>query len=67
MWDCVLGAAVLLGAYLFKIRREEKLLSGEFGAEYAQFKRETPMLVPRVFKTRSEPSPKGHSPDRDRG
>ena len=44
--DALAGFAVMLIAYLIKIRREEALLTREFGEEYLQFKREVPQLVP---------------------
>ena len=44
--DALIGFAIILVAYLIKIRREESLLTREFGDEYARFRREVPMLVP---------------------
>ena len=44
---CGLAAlAILLAVYSWKIRREERLLAGEFGEEYAAYRREVPALVP---------------------
>ena len=44
--DAAIGFALLLAAYLVKLRREETLLTREFGDEYLRFKREVPALVP---------------------
>ena len=57
-WDALIGIAVILLAFIFKLRREESLLTGEFGEEYLAFKRETPALVPflNVHRGRSKRS-----------
>ena len=47
--DAFLGFAAILVAFLFKLRREEALLTREFGDEYVQFRRDTAALVPGVF------------------
>ena len=44
--DALVGFMVLLIALLIKLRREEALLTREFGEEYVQFRREVPPLVP---------------------
>jgi protein-S-isoprenylcysteine O-methyltransferase Ste14 len=46
--DAAVGFALILVAYLVKLRREETLLTREFGDEYLRFKREVPALVPFV-------------------
>ena len=43
-----IGFAVMLVSYIVKIRREEKVLSSEFGDEYLRFKQEVPALVPFI-------------------
>lgn len=53
--DGFLGLALFVWACLIKVQREEALLTTEFGAEYAQFRRTVPMLVPWLF----------HSPQTD--
>lgn len=47
----LLVLAVLYADYSWKIHREQRLLAGEFGEEYAVYCREVPALVP--FKLRS--------------
>jgi protein-S-isoprenylcysteine O-methyltransferase Ste14 len=47
--DAFIGAAMILIAYLIKIRREERVLAGEFGEEYALFRREVAALVPMLY------------------
>jgi protein-S-isoprenylcysteine O-methyltransferase Ste14 len=47
--DALIGFAVILIAFLIKMRREETLLIGEFGEEYAQFRKEVPALVPMFY------------------
>jgi protein-S-isoprenylcysteine O-methyltransferase Ste14 len=47
--DAFLGFAAILVAFLFTLRREEALLTREFGDEYVQFRRDTAALVPGVF------------------
>jgi protein-S-isoprenylcysteine O-methyltransferase Ste14 len=47
--DALIGFAVILIAFLIKMRREETLLIGEFGEEYVQFRKEVPALVPMLY------------------
>jgi protein-S-isoprenylcysteine O-methyltransferase Ste14 len=42
----VLALVLLLFIYLWKSRREERLLMGEFGGEYIQYRAEVPALAP---------------------
>lgn len=44
--DAFVGFAIILAAYVVKIRREEGVLTREFGQEYVRFKAEVPALVP---------------------
>jgi len=44
--DALIGVAIITISFLFKLRREETLLTGEFGDEYVRFKREVPALFP---------------------
>ncbi len=44
-----IGFLIMVGAYLIKIRREEALLSQQFGDEYQRFKQEVRALVPFVY------------------
>ena len=43
--DGYLGFVIATASLIFKLRREEALLTGEFGEEYLQFKREVPAAV----------------------
>jgi protein-S-isoprenylcysteine O-methyltransferase Ste14 len=47
--DAFIGFAIMFVAYLIKMRREERLLTGEFGEEYVMFKREVSALVPFLY------------------
>lgn len=47
--DAAVGLALLVVAYLAKLRREEALLTREFGDEYLRFKREVPALLPFAY------------------
>ena len=49
----LVALAILFATYAWKIRREQRLLAGEFGEEYAAYCRDVPALVP--FKPRSRP------------
>lgn len=47
--DGIIGFALVLLAFSIKIRREELLLTQEFGDEYLAFKQNVPALVPLLF------------------
>ncbi len=47
--DAFLGFAIMFVAYVIKLRREEALLTSQFGDEYRQFQREVFALVPFVY------------------
>jgi len=47
--DSVIGFALVLLAFLIKIRQEERLLTQEFGDAYVAFKRDVPALAPFLF------------------
>jgi len=47
-WRGVLAVALLLAAHCRKARREEALLTGEFGAQYRHYRRRTGFLFPRL-------------------
>jgi len=47
--DAFIGFALILISIFFKSRREETLLTGEFGEEYLRFKREVPGLCPLIY------------------
>lgn len=41
---------VILGFYIMISRYEERILTEEFGEEYTLYKKQTGMLIPRLFK-----------------
>jgi len=43
--------AVILAGIVWKARKEEALLAGEFGPEFAEYRRRTGFLFPRLFGT----------------
>jgi protein-S-isoprenylcysteine O-methyltransferase Ste14 len=48
----LVAVAIIFTVYSWKIRREEKLLAGEFGGEFAAYRREVPALVPFKLNAR---------------
>ncbi|HVZ48857.1 MAG TPA: isoprenylcysteine carboxylmethyltransferase family protein [Gemmatimonadaceae bacterium] len=48
-----LGAALLTLGFVLKIRQEERLMDSHFGAAYAEYRAQVPMLVPRPFRRTS--------------
>lgn len=60
-WRGLVAAVLLLGAHSRKALREESLLTREFGQEYAEYRRSTGFLFPRLWSrgamdTPGEPS-----------
>ena len=47
--DAIVGFLIMVVAYIVKIKREEMVLTKEFGDEYARFKAEVATLVPFVI------------------
>ena len=47
-WRGILGVVLVLATHWRKARREESLLTGEFGEEYAAYRRRTGFLFPRL-------------------
>jgi protein-S-isoprenylcysteine O-methyltransferase Ste14 len=48
-WRAVAGVALVFATHWHKARREEALLSHEFGVDYEQYCRRTGSLIPRLF------------------
>ena len=46
-WRCVLGFCLVMAAYCIKAKKEEQLLSGQFGDAFAEHRRHTGFLLPR--------------------
>jgi len=49
----IVALAIIFAVFSWKIRREERLLTGEFGEEYAAYCREVPALLPFKRNARS--------------
>jgi protein-S-isoprenylcysteine O-methyltransferase Ste14 len=49
----LVALAILFAVYSWKIHREQRLLAGEFGEEYAHYCRDVPALVPFKLHSRS--------------
>ena len=48
-WRALLGVCLVWVAHTLKARREEKLLSEQFGEAFAKYRRRTGALLPRLF------------------
>ena len=48
-YHALLGLAILVAAYLRKLRLEEQILQQTFGADYDAYRRDTWALVPSLF------------------
>jgi len=46
--DAFIGFAIITVSFLFKLRREEALLTSEFGEEFLRFKKQIPALMPHI-------------------
>jgi len=51
-WRGVVAVAMILAAHSRKALREERMLAGEFGEEYARYREETGFLFPRLWPGR---------------
>lgn len=47
-YGSILGWIILISIFRLKARREEQLLEGEFGQEYAAYRAHTGSLLPRI-------------------
>jgi len=50
-WRGILAVALALAAHSHKAIREEALLAGEFGNEYAEYRQHTGFLFPRLLRS----------------
>ncbi|HEY1788085.1 MAG TPA: isoprenylcysteine carboxylmethyltransferase family protein [Verrucomicrobiae bacterium] len=48
----LIALVILWAVYSWKIHREQRLLAGEFGEEYAVYCRQVPSLIPLKFRSR---------------
>jgi protein-S-isoprenylcysteine O-methyltransferase Ste14 len=60
-WRGVFAVALLLAAHSRKARREESLLTSEFGEEYRNYRRGTGFLFPRLSAGSGMDTPREHS------
>ena len=51
-WRCVLGVCLIILGYWIKARREESMLTAQFGGDFQQHCRHTGFLFPRLRQTR---------------
>ena len=64
--DAIVGFIVIAVGIVLKLRREEALLTGEFGDEYVRFRREVPALVPMPLRRKiQEPRSKNQGNSKD--
>jgi protein-S-isoprenylcysteine O-methyltransferase Ste14 len=43
------GVVILVAAYILKLKREEKMMLGEFGQDYADYMKRTAALLPKIY------------------
>jgi len=48
-WRAVLGVLLIFASHWLKARREEKMLTRQFGSAYEEYRRRTGSLVPRLL------------------
>lgn len=48
-WRGLIGFALIAGALLIKLRKEEQFMDETFGQDYARYRRDVPALVPRPW------------------
>jgi len=60
-WRAVLAVVLVLAAHWRKALREEKMLTTEFGEEYARYRRSTGFLFPRLRSSVGIDTDQGHS------
>lgn len=48
-WRAVIGVVLIFLAHWMKARREEKLLESQFGQAYAEYRKRTGSLIPRLY------------------
>lgn len=47
-WRCILGICVIIAGFWIKGRREEAMLSAQFGPDFEEHRRQTGFLLPRL-------------------
>jgi protein-S-isoprenylcysteine O-methyltransferase Ste14 len=65
-WRGVLAVVVIWAAHSRKALREEKLMTAEFGEEYAAYRQNTGFLFPRFRRSAGNPSAELHTEDDER-
>ena len=54
-WRCVLGVCLIMIGYWVKARKEERMLSAQFGEAFAEHSRHTGFLLPRFRRSFGSP------------
>jgi protein-S-isoprenylcysteine O-methyltransferase Ste14 len=49
-WRCVAGILLILAAFSLKARKEESMLTQQFGDAFAEHRRHTGFLIPRLLR-----------------
>jgi protein-S-isoprenylcysteine O-methyltransferase Ste14 len=52
-WRCLAGVCLVVTGYVLKALRENSLLAGQFGAAWAEHKRLTGFLFPKLTRSKS--------------
>jgi protein-S-isoprenylcysteine O-methyltransferase Ste14 len=47
-WRCVVGFCVIIGGFWIKAKREEAMLTAQFGSDFQEHRRQTGFLFPRL-------------------
>jgi protein-S-isoprenylcysteine O-methyltransferase Ste14 len=47
-WRCVLGVCLIILGYVIKAKREEAMLTAQFGADFQEHCRHTGFLLPHL-------------------
>jgi protein-S-isoprenylcysteine O-methyltransferase Ste14 len=56
-WRCVIGLCVIITGFWIKGKREEAMLSAQFGADFEEHRRRTGFLLPRLGNIPSHEKP----------
>lgn len=59
----VIGFPIIVAAYTFLARKEEKQMLGQFGEQYREYQRRVPMFFPRIERRANPEASPRHSDD----
>ena len=48
-WKCEIGLPIIIAAFVYKLRIEERYMTGQFGEAYDQYKKQVPALFPGIY------------------